>query len=92
MRMDERNTMRLKSVPYDIAILSYARHQLPLLEESISPWESMLYESTSNQKMLMDERNTKRLKSEPYDIAILSYARHQLPLLEESISPWGSML
>ena len=24
MRMDERNTMRLKSEPYDIAILSYA--------------------------------------------------------------------
>ena len=42
MRMDERNTMRIKSEPYDIAILSYARHQLPLLEESISPWESML--------------------------------------------------
>ena len=57
MRMDERNTMRLKSEPYDIAILSYARHQLPLLEESISPWESMIYESTSNQKMRMDERN-----------------------------------
>ena len=29
--------MRLESEPYDIAILSYARHQLPLLEESISP-------------------------------------------------------
>ena len=42
MRMEERNTMRLKSEPYDIAILSYARHQLPLLEESISPWEIML--------------------------------------------------
>ena len=92
MRMDERNTMRLKSVPYDIAILSYARHQLPLLVESISPWESMIYESTSNQKMRMDERNAKRLKSEPYDIAIPSYACHQLPLLEASISPWESML
>ena len=34
--------MRLKSEPYDIAILSYARNQLPLLEESISPWEIML--------------------------------------------------
>ena len=42
MRMEERNTKRLKSEPYDIAILSYARHQLPLLEESISPWEIML--------------------------------------------------
>ena len=42
MRMDERNTMRIKSEPYDIAILCYARHQLPLLVESISPWESML--------------------------------------------------
>ena len=29
MRMDERNTMRLKSEPYDIAILSYE------LEESM---------------------------------------------------------
>ena len=55
MRMDEWNTMRIKSEPYDIAILSYARHQLPLLVESISPWESMIYESTSNQKMRMDE-------------------------------------
>ena len=27
---------------YDTAILSYARHQLPLFEESRSPWESML--------------------------------------------------
>ena len=42
MRMEERNTMRLKSEPYDIAILSYARQQLILIEESISPWESML--------------------------------------------------
>ena len=42
MGMEERNTMRIKSEPYDIAILSYARHQLPLLEESISPWGSML--------------------------------------------------
>ena len=42
MRMDERNAKRLKSEPYDIAIPSYARHQLPLLEESISPWGSML--------------------------------------------------
>ena len=42
MRMDERNTMHIKSKPYENAILSYARHQLPLLEESISPWESML--------------------------------------------------
>ena len=42
MRMDERNTMHIKSELYDTAILSYARHQLPLLEESISPWESML--------------------------------------------------
>ena len=65
MRMDERNTMRLKLEPYDIAILSYARHHLPLLEESISPLESMIFESTSNQKMRMDERNAKRLKSEP---------------------------
>ena len=40
--MDERNTMRIKSQLYDIAILSYARHKLPLLVESISPWESML--------------------------------------------------
>ena len=39
MRMDERNTMHIKSELYDTAILSYARHQLPLLEESISPWE-----------------------------------------------------
>ena len=92
MRMDEWNTMRIKSEHYDIAILSYACHQLPLLEESISPRESMIYESTSNQKMRMDERNAMLLKSEPYDIAIPSYARHQLPLLEASISPWGSML
>ena len=84
--MDERNTMRIKSQPYDIVILSYARHQLPLLEESISPLES------STQKMRMDERNTMHIKSELYDTAILSYARHQLPLLEESISPWESML
>ena len=42
MRMDERNTMRRKSEPNDIAILSYARQQLLLIEESISPWESML--------------------------------------------------
>ena len=42
MRMDERNTMHIKSKPYENATLSYARHQLPLLEESISPWESML--------------------------------------------------
>ena len=46
MRMDERNTMHIKSELYDTAILTvtpqYARHQLPLLEESISPWESML--------------------------------------------------
>ena len=42
MRMDEGNMMRIKSEPYDTAILSYARHQLPLLEECISPWESML--------------------------------------------------
>ena len=42
MRMDERNTMRIKSELYDGATLSYARPQLPLLEESISPWESML--------------------------------------------------
>ena len=42
MRMDEWNTMRIRSEPYDFAILSYARHQLPLLVESISPWESML--------------------------------------------------
>ena len=42
MLMDEMNTKRLKSEPYDIAIPSYARHQLPLLEASISPWESML--------------------------------------------------
>ena len=42
MRMDERNTMHIKSELYDPAILSYARHQLPLLEESISPLESML--------------------------------------------------
>ena len=42
MRMDEKNTKRLKSEPYDIAIPSHARHQLPLLVESISPWESML--------------------------------------------------
>ena len=42
MRMDERNTKRLKSEPYDIAIPSYARLQLPLLVESITPWESML--------------------------------------------------
>ena len=34
--------MRLKSEPYDIAILSYVRHQLPLLEDSISPWGYML--------------------------------------------------
>ena len=90
MRMEEWNTMRIKSEHYDIAILSYACHQLPLLEESISPRESMIYESTSNQKMRMDERNAMRLKSEPYDIAIPSYARHQLPLLEASISPWES--
>ena len=38
MRMDERNMMRIKSEPYDTAILSYARHQLPLLDESISPF------------------------------------------------------
>ena len=92
MRMDERNTMHIKSEPYDIAILSYARHHLPLLEESISPWESMLSEPTSTQKMRMDERNTMRIKSQLYDIAILSYARHKLPLLVESISPWESML
>ena len=42
MRIDERNTMRIKSEPYDIAILSYACQQLLLIEESISPWESML--------------------------------------------------
>ena len=42
MRMEERNTMRIKSELYDIAILSYARQQLILIEESISPWESML--------------------------------------------------
>ena len=42
MRMDERNTMHIKSELNDIAILSYARHQLPLLVESISAWESML--------------------------------------------------
>ena len=42
MRMDERNTMHIKSELYDTTILSYARHQLPLLEESISPLESML--------------------------------------------------
>ena len=96
MRMDERavNTMHIKSEPYDIAILSYARHHLPLLEESISPWESMLSGSTSTQKMHMDERNTMRIsmESQLYDIAILSYARHKLPLLVESISPWESML
>ena len=92
MRMDERNTMHIKSELYDTAILSYARHHLPLLEESISPWESMLSESTSTQKMRMDERNTMRIKSQLYDIAILSYARHKLPLLVESISPWESML
>ena len=92
MRMDERNTMRIKSEPYEIANLSYARHQLPLLVESISPWESMLKESTSTQKMRIDERNTMRIKSEPCDIAILSYACQQLLLIEESISPWESML
>ena len=92
MRMEERNTMCLKSEPYDIAILSYARHQLPLLEESISPWGSMLLESTSTQKMRMDERNTMQIRSKPYENATLSYARHQLPLLEESISPRESML
>ena len=42
MRMDERNTMRIKSETHDIAILSCARHQLPLLVESISTLESML--------------------------------------------------
>ena len=42
MRMDERNTMRIKSEPYDTAILSYSRHQLSLLVERISRWESML--------------------------------------------------
>ena len=42
MRIDERNTMRIKSEPYDIAILSYACQQLLLIEESISPWESIL--------------------------------------------------
>ena len=63
MRMDLRNTMRIKSETYDIAILSCSRHHLPLLQESISPWESMLSESTSTQKMRMDERNTMRIKS-----------------------------
>ena len=92
MRMDERNTMHIESELYDTANLSYDRQQLLLIEESISPWESMLKEYTSKQKMRMEERNTKRLKSEPYDIATLSYARHQLPLLEESISPWEIML
>ena len=42
MRMDERNTMHIKSELYDTTILSYARHKLPLLVESISPWESIL--------------------------------------------------
>ena len=42
MRIDERNTMHIESELFDTAILSYARHQLPLLVESISPWESML--------------------------------------------------
>ena len=37
MRMDERNTMHIKSEAYDIAILSYARYQLnPVNGEHIS--------------------------------------------------------
>ena len=40
--MDEKNTMHIRSKPYENAILSYARQQLILIEESISPWESML--------------------------------------------------
>ena len=42
MRMDERNTMHIESELYDTANLSYDRQQLLLIEESISPWESML--------------------------------------------------
>ena len=37
MRMDERNTMHIKSELYDTTILSYARHQLqPVRGEHIS--------------------------------------------------------
>ena len=88
MRMVERNTLRIKSELYDTELLSYGRNQVPLLEDSISPWKTMLLESTSTQKMRMVERNTLRIKSELYDTAPLSYGRHQVNLLEESISPW----
>ena len=76
MRMVERNTLRIKSVLYDIALLRYGRHFFPLLEESISPWKTMLYESTSTQKMRMVERNTLRIKSVLYDTELLSFGRH----------------
>ena len=42
MRMVEMNTLRIKSVLYDIALLSYGRHYVPLLEEIIPPWKTML--------------------------------------------------
>ena len=42
MRMDGRNTLRIKSELYDTALLSYARHYVPLLEEIIPPWKTML--------------------------------------------------
>ena len=91
--MDERNTMHIKSEPYDIAILSYARHQLPLIVENISLGKHVIaVQSTSTQKMRMDERNTMHIESEPLRHRNSESSRHQLPLLVESISPWESML
>ena len=58
MRMDERNMMRIKSDPYDTAIPSYARHQLPLLEESISHFGKHVIRSSHPLKRCVWTRGT----------------------------------